>query len=166
MRKSLIEGNAIPETHAAAKGAWLDLHQLATVEITSEDPLFPIDHALGPVTGPTISEGWRASCKGPQVIRLNFDAPTAIHRVQLQFVELSAERSQEFALYARGKDDAMREVVRQQFSFSPRGATEESEDYTVDLSAITSLELRIDPDRAHDPAHSEHFAALASLRLA
>jgi hypothetical protein len=60
----------------------------------------------------------------------------------------------------------MREVVRQQFSFSPRGATEETEDYTVDLSAITSLELRIDPDRAHDPAHSEHFAALTSLRIA
>jgi len=167
MRKSLIEGNAVSETHATAKGAWLDIHQLATVELTSEDPLFQIDNALGPVSGPAISDGWRASCKGPQVIRLNFDAPTAIHRIQLHFVEHTAERSQEFSIYARSHDaPGMREVVRQQFSFSPRGATEESEDYAVDLSAITSLELRIDPDRAHDPAHSEHFAALASLRLA
>jgi hypothetical protein len=166
MRKSLIEVKAVPEIQDTNPGAWLDLHQLATVEITSEDPLFPIEHALGPVSGPAISAGWRASSKGPQVIRLNFDAPTAIHRIQLHFVEPVAERSQEFALYARGGNDSMREIVRQQFSFSPRGATGETEDYTVDLSAITSLELRIDPDRAHDPAHSEHFAALASLRLA
>ena len=171
MRKSLIDANVVSETPAAAGSVWFDLNQLATVQITSEDPLFPIDHALGPDSGTATSTGWRASAKGPQIIRLNFDEPTPIRRIQLRFIERSAERSQEFAIYARsgssaGGTEEMREVLRQQFSFSPRGATEESEDYTVDLNAVTSFELRIDPDRAHDPAHSQHFALLESMRLA
>jgi hypothetical protein len=36
---------------------WLDLEQIATVEVTSEDPSFPIEYAFGSNDGP----GWRAS---------------------------------------------------------------------------------------------------------
>jgi hypothetical protein len=60
----------------------------------------------------------------------------------------------------------LEEVVRQQWSFSPNGATEETEDYTVTLSGITTLELRIDPDRSHDPKQSQHYASLQTLKLA
>jgi hypothetical protein len=102
---------------------------------------------------------------GPQMIRLNFDRPAAIRRIHLHFVERAAERSQEFAIYATSGGE-LREVVRQQYSFSPGGSTEEIEDYAVNLNEVTSLEVRIDPDRAHDPTHSRHFAVLQSLRLA
>jgi hypothetical protein len=57
-------------------------------------------------------------------------------------------------------------VARQQWNFSPNGATEELEDYKVDLHGVTSLELRIDPDRSHDPKQSRHVATLESLKLA
>jgi hypothetical protein len=40
------------------------------------------------------------------------------------------------------------------------------EDYKVDLHGVTSLELRIDPDRSHDPKQSRHVATLESLKLA
>lgn len=162
MRKSLIEESSPGNTASTPHGNWLDIDSLATVQITSEDPHFPIDHALK--GEPSI--GWRASGKGPQVIRLHFDSPTAIRRIHLHFVEREAERSQEIAIYAASGGGGLREVVRQQFTFSPGGATEEIEDYTVDLSGVTALELRIDPDRAHDPTHSQHFAGLQSLRLA
>jgi hypothetical protein len=56
--------------------------------------------------------------------------------------------------------------VRQQWSFSPHGSTEEIEDYTVNLSGITTLEVRIDPDRSHDPKQSQNYASLQSLKLA
>ena len=161
MRKSLIDTTA-PHLPPASDGAWLDLHQIASVEISSEDPAFSIDDALGSTPG----TGWRAAAKGPQLIRLSFDKPIAIRRIHLHFVEPAAERSQEFAIYARSGEGEMRQVLRQQFSFSPGGSTEEVEDYTVTLDAITLLELRIDPDRAHDPTHSQHYAALKSLRLA
>ena len=163
MRKTLIDGTppATTQVPATGNGSWFDLETIATVEITSEDPLFPIEHALG--LAPTT--GWRAAAKGPQFIRLKFDKPTAIHRIHLDFADSAAERSQEFAIYASGENNAMREVIRQQFTFSPGGSSEEVEDYTVDLPAVTTLELRIDPDRAHDPTHSQHFAVLKSLRL-
>jgi hypothetical protein len=163
MRKSLIGANPSPEhTAPSTQDSWLDLERIAAVEITSEDPFFPIEHALGPAQ----TTGWRASCTGPQLIRLNFEPPTSIHRIWVHFVERSVERSQEFSIHADGSDGQMHEVVRQQFTFSPEGATEETEDFSVRLPAVASLELRIDPDRAHDPAHSQHFAVLQGLRVA
>ena len=163
MRKHLIDPSAVAKGSVPERqDSWLDLEKLATVEITSEDPLFPIEQALnGAETG-----GWRASCRGPQFIRLNFDGPTPIHRILLHVVDREAERSQEFSIHTKDGDGQMHEVVRQQFTFSPRGSTEETEDFSVNLPSVTSLELRIDPDRAHDPAHSQNFAVLQSLRLA
>jgi hypothetical protein len=140
---------------------WRDLERIARVEITSENEAFPIEHALGKA-GTT---GWRASTTGPQVIRLFFDEPQSIRRIHLHFVDRAAERSQEFAIYASSGAE-LREVVRQQWNFSPHGTTEEVEDYTVDLSGITALELRIDPDRSHDPAQSQSYASLQALKLA
>jgi hypothetical protein len=99
------------------------------------------------------------------LIRLHFDEPLNIRRLQLHFVEQAADRSQEFAVFA-GAGSELKEVVRQQWSFSPHGSTEEIEDYTVNLSGITTLELRIDPDRSHDPKLSQAYASLQSLKLA
>jgi hypothetical protein len=47
----------------------MDLGQLATVEVTSEDRNFPIESVFAANGGP----GWRASQKGEQQIRLIFD---------------------------------------------------------------------------------------------
>jgi hypothetical protein len=159
MRKSIVS----PSSAAAVekREVWRDLERIARVEITSEDEHFPIEHALSK----TETMGWRAAGTGPQVIRMHFDEPQAIRRIQLHFVEKAAERSQEFAVYA-GVGTELREVVRQQWSFSPHGSTEEIEDYTVNLDGVTTLELRIDPDRSHDPKASQHYASLQSLKLA
>ena len=100
------------------------------------------------------------------MIRLFFDEPLAIKHLNLHFVDKSAERSQEFAVYASSGTGELREVVRQQWNFSPSGTTEEIEDYKLDLADVTVLELRIDPDRSHDPKESKNFASLQSLKLA
>jgi hypothetical protein len=149
-------------TNAPIKDLWRDLERIARVEISSEDSQFPIEHALGK----TETTGWRAAGTGPQMIRLHFDEPQAIRRIQVHFVERSAERSQEFAVYAGSGGAEMKEVVRQQWSFSPHGSTEEIEDFSVNLSSVTTLELRIDPDRSHDPKQSQTYASLQSLKLA
>ena len=159
MRKSIVSPTAA--TTVARHELWRNLERIARVEITSEDELFPIEHALGKAG----TAGWRAATTGPQVIRLHFDEPLSIHRIQLHFVDRASERSQEFALLA-GTGAELREVVRQQFTFSPNGSTEEIEDYNVDLEGVTTLELRIDPDRSHDPKLSQQYASLQSLKLA
>jgi hypothetical protein len=160
MRKSIVSPN--PTTKTPISDNWRDLERIARVEITSEDAAFPIEHALGKAA----TTGWRAATTGPQVIRLFFDEPLAIKHLNLHFVEKSAERSQEFAVYASSGCAELREVVRQQWNFSPSGTTEEVEDYKLDLSDVTAIELRIDPDRSHDPKESKNFASLQSLKLA
>jgi|ERR1700733_1213718 hypothetical protein len=159
MRKSIITPNPVAAPPLGEH--WRELDRIARVEISSEAEDFPIEHALGK----TASTGWRAAETGPQVIRLLIDEPIAVRRIQLHFVERAAERSQEFALFA-GTGKELREVVRQQWNFSPHGTTEEIEDYHVDLSGVTVVELRIDPDRSHDPKQSQHYASLQSLKLA
>jgi hypothetical protein len=159
VRKKLVTSGAIAKH--IEDGEWLDLEKIAGVEITSEDPAFPIEGALAE-DGTT---GWRAAATGPQVVRVLFDAPQAIRRIQVHFVDKVSERAQEFAVYA-GSPEELREVVRQQWNFSPHGNTEEIEDYTVDLQGVAVLEVRIDPDRSHDPRQSQHHASLQRLRLA
>jgi hypothetical protein len=159
MRKSIVSPSTTTTTPIS--DLWRDLERIARVEISSEDEQFPIEHALGKKE----TTGWRSAGTGPQLIRLHFDEPLAIKRLQLHFVERAAERSQEFAVYA-GAGAELKEIVRQQWSFSPHGSTEELEDYPVNLSGITTLELRIDPDRSHDPKASQHYASLQSLKLA
>ena len=50
------------------------LKKLATVQVTSEDPAFPIELAFSE-TG-----SWRAAKKGEQVIRVVFDEPQTLRR--------------------------------------------------------------------------------------
>jgi hypothetical protein len=159
MRKSIVSPTAA--SAVAQREIWRDLERIARVEITSEDELFPIEHALGKA----VTTGWRAATTGPQVIRLHFDEPMTIRRIQLQFVDPISERSQEFALLA-GEGSELREIVRQQWTFSPHGSIEELEDFQVNLERITTLELHIDPDRSHDPKLSQAYASLQSLKLA
>jgi hypothetical protein len=159
MRKSIV--SPTPTAATPIRDLWRDLERIARVEITSEDGAFPIEHALGKIE----TTGWRAAGTGPQIIRLHFDEPLTIHRIHLHFIEKAAERSQEFAIFA-GSGSELREVLRQQFTFSPGGSTEEIEDFTVSLDGVTVMELKIDPDRSHDPSQSQSYASLQSLRLA
>jgi hypothetical protein len=159
MRKSIVSPSAVAAPPISE--LWRDLERIARVEISSEDDFFPIEQALGKKE----TAGWRAATTGPQLIRLHFDEPINIKRLRLHFVDRSAERSQEVSVYA-GTGSELKEVVRQQWTFSPTGSTEEIEDYTVNLSGITTLELRIDPDRSHDPKLSREYASLQSLKLA
>ena len=156
MRKSIVSQPKAPGS-STSTGPWLDLAEIASVEITSEDAQHPIENALQERAG-----GWRAADPGPQVIRLTFDQPQSIHRIRLEFREERKERSQEFAVFASSAKYQRREVVRQQWGFSPGGSTVEVEDYTVDLPAVSVLELEIDPGR-YD---KEAIATLESISVA
>jgi hypothetical protein len=143
MRKSVIPLSKA-STVAPSSDGWLDLQQIASAEISSEDPQHPFENALRGERG-----GWRAADPGPQVIRLNFDEPQSIRRIRLEFREQHRERAQEFAVFASSASYPRREIVRQQWTFSPGGSATEVEDYSVDLPAVLSLVLEIDPGR-HD----------------
>jgi hypothetical protein len=159
MRKRII-GQAATAQDARVKPRWLDLEGIAEVEVTSEDPNFPIESALALKSD---GQGWRAAHPGEQVVRIVFDAPTAVHRISLQFVETRMARTQEFVLrWAAGRAEPLKEIVRQQWTFSPGGSTTESEDYAVDLMNLGVLELAIKPEISGGSA----LASLAVWRVA
>jgi hypothetical protein len=115
MRKRIV-GPQHTQQGAQSDTRWLDLGQIATVEATSEDPRFPIENAFGSNDGP----GWRASQGGKQQIRIIFDKPVSVHRMELCFHEANCERTQEFVLrWSSESGGSVREVVRQQWNFSP-----------------------------------------------
>jgi hypothetical protein len=138
---------------------WLPLADLVDVEISSESTTHPIEGALG---SPSES-GWRADGPGEQTIRLNFEQPRAIRQVRVVVEEPERTRTQQFTLrVAIAPEGPWREVARQQFNFSPSGATREQEDYRIDLPAVAALELRIVPDISGGDAR----ASLRELRVA
>jgi len=138
---------------------WLDLEALARVEVTSEDAAYPIESALL-LVGAT---GWRAESPGEQTIRLFFEAPQRLKRIRLLFREEKEARTQEFVLrWSPTADGSSRDIVRQQYHFSPSGATEEIEDYRVELEDVVALEVTIVPNISGGDA----YASLAELRLA
>ena len=157
MRKRIVE--SVDQGAVSPDGEWLDLEALADVEITSEDPAHPIEHALLPGK----PSGWRAADTGRQTIRLFFAHPQRLRRILLHFVESGSERTQEYVLrWSPDGGKSFREIVRQQWNFNPQDATTEIEDHHVDLPTVTLLELGINPDISGRTV----AASLEKLRLA
>jgi len=156
MRKRLIASASQDIPHSNA--GWLDLGSAAIVEVTSEAKEYPVESAL--VSGEM--RGWRAGTSGAQTIRLVFDEPQKLTRISLVFEESEIARTQEFVLrwYPEG-GRSFREIVRQQWNFSPPHTIREVEEYRVELSDVGSLELVIVPDISRGAAR----ASLKSLRV-
>lgn len=158
MRKRIVN-SPLASAKPAPVSNWMDLGEIATVEVTSEDPEFPIESVFSATEG----TGWRAGQNGEQQIRLIFDQALPVRRIQLHFVELGRERLQEFTVRWSPADGGQaKEIVRQQWNFSPAGSTSELEDYQVDLDGVSTLELIIRPDLTHNQA----VATLAAWRVA
>jgi hypothetical protein len=156
MRKRLI--TPTPEMVRTRREGWLDVESTALVEFTSEDKNYPIESAF--VSGE--ARGWRAAAPGAQTIRLVFDQPQRLEHISLVFEENETMRTQEFVLRWSADDGhSFREIVRQQWNFSPPNTVREVEEYRVEISNVTVLELIIAPNLSGGDAR----ASLKSLRL-
>jgi hypothetical protein len=157
VRKSLI--TRIPQNAPLRDRAWMDLDRMASVETSSEDADYPIESALL-LEG---ERGWRAADPGMQTIRLIFDEPQKLRRILLVFQDTENIRTQEFVVrWSPDIQHSSREIVRQQWNFSPPDSVRETEDYSVELSEVKVLELEIVPDKSGGDVR----ASLVSLRLA
>lgn len=159
MRKILIkqptDNDPFPELN------FLDLEALAQIEFTSESPKHPVESAL--LLTASSNNGWQAATAGEQTLRVIFDTPRTIEHIVLIVDEQQQSRTQQFVLrWLMDKDSAYREIVRQQYHFSPPNTTREIEHYTVNLNQLKALELTIIPDISG----GEVYATLKQLRLA
>jgi hypothetical protein len=93
----------------------------------------------------------RACEPGDQQIRLIFDEPVSVGRIQGRFDEPATERTQEFTLRWSAAWEASTDIIRQQWNFSPGGPTTELEDHIVNLAGNMPLPQRgrMDPPRRH-----------------
>jgi hypothetical protein len=156
MRKRLIDPAS--ERPGTLGQGWLDLERAAVVELTSEEEGFPVESAFG--SGE--ARGWRAAAPGHQTIRLIFDHPQTLKCVSLVFEEDEIARTQEFVLrWSSNYGSTPKEIVRQQWNFSPPESIREVEQYQVELHNVKVLELVIKPDISGGLAR----ASLKNFRL-
>ena len=141
MRKTLL--SPIGSSSAAPGHEWLDLEQAARVEVSSEAEGYPAEGALLK----DVQDGWRASEPGIQTIWLLFDHPKTIQVIQLVFKEKGLARTQEFVLrWLLQETSVWKDLVPQQWNFSPPTTENECEEYDEHLPSATGLELSIRPD--------------------
>lgn len=154
MRKEIVVHPSEPAE--ASSGTWIDLESHGRVRLTSEDRTCPIEAAVQNRPG----SGWRAAAPGSQTIWIDFDVSQPIREIHLRF-ESAERRTQQFVLLASSDGGrSYREIVRQQFNFSPK-ATTEDEHYFPQLSGVTDLKLTIVPDISGGDAK----ATLRALRV-
>jgi hypothetical protein len=130
---------------------WLDLDAVADVAIVA-----------GGRRAARVAGAWSADCPGEQTIEIRFHQPTSLRRLRVVSSEDEQARTQEMTIWAsvhRGERHS--EVLRQQFNFSPSGATEEVEEYALQLDDVSAIQLRIVPSIDGRPA----VARVRELRL-
>ena len=80
-------------------------------------------------------------------LRITFDSPQTISRIIVLFEENDHSRTQEFALsWCPSRNSEWREIVRQQFNFSPPNTRIEREEFNTPVKDAIGVELRIVPN--------------------
>ena len=140
----------------------ISIADVATVQVTSEEADHPIDNAFDHNRGPGGSR-WIADGPGEQTVILLFDSPQMIRKIGVEVEELAVSRTQELSVSVSSDGGrTYRELVRQEFNFSPSGTSFERELWSASAGAVTHLRLEIKPDKGGRVGR----ATLTSLTLA
>ena len=92
---------------------------------------------------------------------LEFDHVQRVSRLIYEVEERREQRTQEVRVEVwSDRDRTYRQVLVQDYNFSPQGATFEHEDVQLDLAAISHMRLTIVPNKG-----GSGIATLTSLRL-
>lgn len=149
-----------PGTSGGAPGE-IDLAAEALLQYTSEHPDHPVERILDRRDGPGGTRWEAAETDAPQTILVEFDRPRDLSRLHYEVGEARAERTQEIRVdVSTDGGVSYRPVLTQEYNFSPRGATFQSQDQTVELPKVTHLRLTIVPNK-----QGSGRATLTSLRL-
>ena len=158
LRKALLQPR-VP--HAPIPVQEISIPDSATVLVTSEMPDHPIDCICDGQHGPG-STRWIADEMGDQTVIVAFDTARTLRKVKLEVEEPDISRTQELALsISRDGGQTYREVLRQEYNFSPPGTTFEREEWRIPAEGVTNLWLWIRPDKGG----KECRASITSLAL-
>lgn len=158
LRKRPLEADAA--ANAGAAGA-IDIAACATIAYSSEDPAHPVEHMLDGDTGPGATRWISVRLDTVEHIVVEFDQPQAISRLAYEVEEAERERTQE--VHVEVSEDGgrtYRQILVQEYTFSPQGATYQREEQRFNLRQVTHLRLTIVPNK-----NGSGTATLTTLRL-
>lgn len=148
LRKLIIPAPPDPAGPGTSdKAGRIYIPEVATVLVTSEAAEHPVDCLFDDHDGPGGTR-WVAAVDGEQVLIIAFDTPQTIQEVGLETEELQASRNQVLTLsLSQDGGRTYREILRQEFNFSPPGTTFERERWIVPATMVSHLRVTIRPDK-------------------
>jgi F5/8 type C domain-containing protein len=133
----------------------------ATIAYSSEDPGHPVEHLLDGRSGPGATRWISAHPDVIERIVVEFDRPQTISRLVYEVEEAVRERTQEVRVeVSEDEGRTYRQILVQEYTFSPRGATYQREEQRFNLQQVSHLRLTIVPNK-----NGSGTATLTSLRL-
>src|ERR1700756_1192333 len=150
------------DTAASARAAdEIDIAGCPTVAYSSEDPAHPVEHLLDGNSGPGVTRWISARPDTVEHIVVEFDRPQAISRLVYEVEEAERGRTQELRVeVSEDGGRTYRQILVQEYTFSPRGATYQREEQRFNLSRVSQLRLTIVPNK-----NGSGTATLIALRL-
>ena len=139
----------------------IDLVRDALIAYSSEDPSHPVDNLVDGHAGPAGTRWVGGRVDAPERIVIEFNQPQSVSRLIYEVEEREHERTQE--VRAEASTDFGKtywQVLVQEYTFSPGGATFEREDLRFSLEGVTHFRLDIVPNKRGSGA-----ATLTSVRL-
>ncbi len=139
----------------------IDLAAAAVVAFSSEDPSCPVEHMLDGTYGPGASRWLSGRPDMTEQLLFDFDAPQKISRLVYEVEETERQRTQEIRVEVSTDGGAsFRQILVQEYTFSPGGATFQHEDLRFEIEGATHLRLTIVPHK-----NGAGTATLTSLRV-
>src|SRR6516162_5585116 len=158
LRKRQLESGEARSTRVAGE---VDIASCATIVYSSENPAHPIDHLLDGRGGPGATRWISARSDVTELILLEFDKPQTISLLVYEVEETMCERTQEVRVEVSNDEGrTYRQVLVQEYTFSPAGATYQREEQRLNLHQASHLRLTIVPNK-----NGSGTATLTSLRL-
>ena len=139
----------------------IDIASLAKFGYSSEHPDHPLEHLIDGHDGRGGTRWASARPNTTERIVLDFEPPQQISCLVYEVEECCLERTQEVRVeVSTDHGRTYRQVLAQDYTFSPQGATFQHEELQLDLHAVTQLSLTIVPNKG-----GAGVASLTSLRL-
>jgi hypothetical protein len=158
LRKRPLETDAATSARAAGE---IDIVGCATIAYSSEDPAHPVEHMLDGRGGPGATCWISARPDATEHIVIEFDRPQTISRLVYEVEETVRERTQEVRVeVSEDGGRSYRQILVQEYNFSPGGATYQREEQRFNLHQVTRLRLTIVPNKS-----GSGTATLTALRL-
>ncbi len=158
LRKRSLDAPAAENFRADGE---IDVAQSATIRYSSERPTDPVEHLFDGQDGPGAPRWVSARPNVSEQIVVEFDEPQPLSRLIYAAEEREFERTQEVRVeISEDGGRSYRQILVQEYNFSPRGATFEREDQRVERRQASHLRLTIVPNKS-----GSGTATLTALRL-